>query len=125
MMTVFAAFPAFLGAALAAVPAALGAYLLAAKRMSGKIETSSATELWDEAKDMREDYRTQLNESAKRALAMEVRIASIEGQNNELTRMNLELTRKALQCETTIEMLETTIEELRKIIDDQKGEQGE
>lgn len=44
----------------AAIASPLVSFLVAARRMSGKISTTSADELWDEARDIRADYRAQV-----------------------------------------------------------------
>lgn len=45
-----------------AILAPLLSYLLAAKRMSGKIGTTTADELWAESRDIRADYRRQVQD---------------------------------------------------------------
>lgn len=45
---------------LVAAVAALGAYVAAARKLSGKINTSEASQLWEESRAIRDDYREQL-----------------------------------------------------------------
>lgn len=75
-----------------ALISSLGAYLLAARRMSGRIETSAAKELWDESAAMRGDYREQI-------AGLRRRIAELEAS--------------AQECKETIERLEAVIRGLR------------
>lgn len=84
-----------LGGVVTALISALGAYLLAARRMSGRIETSAAKELWDESAAMRADMRAQ---------------------NAELRGQLAEVKAEARACRETIAVLEATIRELRKEI---------
>jgi hypothetical protein len=77
--------------------------------MSGKIETSDASELWDEARSIRDDYKDRLAKANDRTLGLEVRIAGLEGDNHELVKENLRLTHK-------VEIMQATIDELRDII---------
>lgn len=81
------------GGVITAIISALGAYLLAARRMSGRIETSSAKELWDEAAAIRTDYREQ---------------------NAGLRRRVTELEVAAEVCRGTIAHLEATIRDFQR-----------
>src|SRR4051812_47436216 len=59
-----------IGAVLAlftAVAAPLGAYFIAYRRFSGRIQTTEASRLWDEAAAIREDYRRRVDECNERA----------------------------------------------------------
>lgn len=70
---------------LTALITSLGAYLLTARKMSGRITTSSATELWAEAGAIREDYRDQLEKANARVAGLEARVAACEDLKDELT----------------------------------------
>ena len=70
--------PEVIGYGVGALIAALGAYLLAARRMSGKIATSDASELWREASDIRRDCRDQIAVAATRIQNLEVRIGRLD-----------------------------------------------
>jgi chromosome segregation ATPase len=111
----FAALPATAGiiaAVLTAITAPIGAYLLAARKMSGKIDTSSAGELWAESRLIRDDYRSRLLAAAERTTRLEERIAKLEGINVDLLRENLELKQKVGELQTIIEELNATITRL-------------
>lgn len=81
-----------LGGVLTALVSALGAYILAARRMSGRIETSAAKELWDESAAMRVDYRDQI-------AGLRLHIADLEDA--------------ARECKAKVDALEATIRGLR------------
>lgn len=108
-----------------ALVAPVGAYVLAARRMSGKIATSDAARLWDESRDIRDDYRQRLLSAAERHVALEQRVATLEGKNNELVRENYEFNSKVLACEGTVAQLRETITTLQATITIQRAELGE
>jgi hypothetical protein len=71
-------------AVVVAIIAPIGAYLAAARKMSGKIHTSEATDLWAESKAIREWSQQEildLRAALKDCLA---RIASLEAENKDL-----------------------------------------
>ena len=105
---------------LVALVAPLGAYLLAARKMSGRIGTSDVADLWAESKSMRNDYRERLHRSDERVDELEERISKLEGLNQSLAADNANLRQEveALRGQVatfklTITELETTIHELR------------
>lgn len=81
-----------------AMIAAGGSYLVALRRLSGKIATSEAAELWQESKAIREDYRERL-------ASLEARVAQLEQQNNELVAANLKLRENKNKLESTVASL--------------------
>jgi hypothetical protein len=82
-----------------AVVAPIGAYLLAARKMSGKVSTSDATQLWKEAGAIRDDYRGQLQLADARVQNLEVRIGRLEDQNDLLANDNRALRIKVSELE--------------------------
>lgn len=76
-------------AIIVAVVGPLGAYLVAARRFSGKVETTEAKDLWKEAGRIREW-------SSARITALEARIEALEETGDELQRRNTELNRKVI-----------------------------
>lgn len=72
----------------AVVFGALGTYLAVVRKLSGKIATTDASELWKESAAIRADYRDQLAASAKRIADLEARVAQLERLNNQLEREN-------------------------------------
>jgi hypothetical protein len=85
-------------ALIAAIAAPLGAYLLAARRFSGRIETSDAKDLWAESRAIRdwgtariESLNDQVGRLEKRVATLEVLNESLELKNRALTRQVVEL----------------------------------
>jgi len=108
--------------ALAAVAGSVGAYLVASKKMSGKIGTSDASELWAASQALRNDYRDQLGKMADRQRDLEGRVATLEGENTTLSRGNYERDQKIASLEATIADLRKTITSLESTIRSQKEE---
>lgn len=94
-------------ATLAALIGPLLAFLATSKKMSGKIGTSDADKLWDEAERQREDYRQRIERSDKRVAALEMRVDSLEGLNRNLRQENFD-------HESTIQKLNDRVESLEK-----------
>ena len=67
-----------------AVVGPLGAYLVAARRMSGQVKTSDASDLWREAGEMRSEYRTQLGEANAKIIGLEAQITALRNTVIEL-----------------------------------------
>jgi chromosome segregation ATPase len=62
----------------------LAAYIVAARRFSGKVTTSEASQLWDESKSMREDYRERLRLAGEDIARLAERISRLEEANDVL-----------------------------------------
>jgi len=105
-----------------AVIAPLGAYLLAARKMSGKVATSDANALWKEASAIRDDYRDRITKANDRQAALETRVATLEGQNNDLVKENYELRTEITSLKTLVSTLQATIKRLENVIDVQDKE---
>jgi hypothetical protein len=68
---------------IAALAGPVVAYLVAARRFSGKIETTEAADLWRESRDIRKWSRDRIEQ-------LEHRIAHLEDENKELrTRLDV------------------------------------
>lgn len=65
---------------------ALGAYIAAAKKLSGKINTSEASQLWEESRSIRDDYRDQLKVANDTIKDLRDRIKLLEEQIRSLKR---------------------------------------
>lgn len=118
---------ALLAALGAALVGALGSYFVAARKLSGKIGTSDASQLWQESKDIRGDYRERLRESHSRVDELERRIGRLEGNNDELSRENttLRLTVARLESEAAaakerLDRLTAENESLRALVEARK-----
>lgn len=77
----------------------LVAYVVASRKLSGKIATSEAADLWAESSRLREDYRKQLARSEQRVTQLQARvdeqderIEALETENRELHQLVVELT---------------------------------
>lgn len=93
---------AALAAVAGAIVAALGAYVAAARRLSGKVSTSEAGELWQESAAIRQDYRDRLHSADDRQARLEERVAKLEQRNSELAAEVVQLMREALELQRTI-----------------------
>jgi hypothetical protein len=61
-------------------------YLKLNRKLSGRINTSEAAELWKESAAIREDYRIQLGERDQRIATLHVDIRNCEEVNEKLRR---------------------------------------
>lgn len=71
--------------------APIGAFFAATRKLSGRIATSDAGELWSESASIREDYRQRLAKADARQTLLEDRVAHLEEINQKLYRENFEL----------------------------------
>jgi hypothetical protein len=107
-----------------ALVAPVGAYVLAARRLSGRIATTEAAQLWAESASIRDDYRTRLLQAEERALSVEIRMSALETKNNELTRENYQLIHRVEACETAMTARLETIATLEATVQQQREELG-
>lgn len=82
-----------------ALIAALVKWIMAARQLSGKIETSEAADLWRESAAMREDYRNRIALAESRAERLEQRVDKCEDLNNLLGIDNRDLRKRIAQLE--------------------------
>lgn len=89
-----AAIDPILGVIIAALVAPIGAYLLAAKRMSGKIGTTEAATLWEESRAIREWSAARIDKCDEEILRLKTelekakaRIAELEKEKRRLERL--------------------------------------
>lgn len=116
--------PTTLVAVIAAVAAPIGAYLLAARKMSGRIRTSDASDLWAESRDIREDYKAQLEKANERTSRLEDRVARLERTNAELVGENIVLRARVTELEQLVDTQRQTIAALERTIEAQRDELG-
>jgi len=81
-------------------------YLAAARRLSGKVASSEAADLWEESRSIRQDYQKRIEELNKVIYNCQQRIDELERRNDQLYLENGNLKRM-------IEGHEATIDELR------------
>lgn len=79
-----------------ALGAPLLAYLGIARKLSGRIATSEAANLWEEATQMREEWQRRATECEQQVLAARNEIQILTARNTELTRQVREM-RNALR----------------------------
>lgn len=113
---------AIIAAVVTAIAAPIGAYVLAARKMSGQIDTSTAADLWKESRDIRDDYRSRLQAANEKITELETRVDRLERINEDLLLENRELKQKISELQAIIERLQATIEKLRATIEDQTSE---
>lgn len=82
-----AALDPILGVIAVAIIGPLGTYLIAARRLSGKIGSSEASELWQESRSMRDWSQAQIE-------SLTARIAAVERQNATLSDANAALVKQ-------------------------------
>lgn len=100
-------------ALLAGVPTGLLAYLASVRKLSGKISSSDATDLWQEARAIRDDYKDRIGKAEDRSRDLETRVARLEQLNTELVRENLMLRDRVNQLERENADLRRTVAELK------------
>lgn len=98
----------------AAVAGPLAAWITAARKLSGKIDTTDADQLWAESASIREDYRSQLLSRDQRISSLEARVASLEQENNALVRENLN---QASRIIGQLSKIDTYEEQITKLMD--------
>jgi chromosome segregation ATPase len=84
--------PTWLLTVIGVLVAPIVSYIAAAKKFSGRINTTEADALWQESASIREDYRSQLAARDRRIEALEARVAKFEADEDRLVRDNLNLT---------------------------------
>jgi chromosome segregation ATPase len=106
-----------------AVIAPLLTYLVAARKLSGKIATTEASDLWEESRSIREDLtkrneylRDLLDRYEQRLDAAEAKLGELEERNHVLYLENVDLRAKVNQHEQTISKLKAENTKLRKRI---------
>lgn len=85
---------AFVVAVAAVVVSPLLGWLAAARRFSGKIDTSDASKLWAESASMRDDYRRQIEALTTRVEKLELMNADLASANGEQAARIAELERE-------------------------------
>lgn len=83
---------------LGTVIAALFTYLIAIRKSSGRIDTTEASKLWEEAADIRDVYRHEIAELRGEVHALKkhnrdlnVEIRALQGKLDECARKNIQL----------------------------------
>jgi len=108
-MNILAAVDPVWVAAIAAAAGPLGAYLIAARRFSGKIGSSDASELWEESRSIRDWSKARIEELNALVGRLEGRVTVVESQNIALARENENLIQQIRTLNTTIADLRSEI----------------
>jgi uncharacterized coiled-coil protein SlyX len=103
-------------ALVAAVAGPLGGYIMAARKMSGKIGTSEAASLWEEAGKLRAEYRGEAEGLRKTVATQEVtivelqlQVASLRQENQKLQQRVVDLTHQVDDQEIHISRVEAEL----------------
>lgn len=107
-----------------AVISALGAYLAAAKRLSGRIDTTEAAELWKEAASQRESDRARLTAVEQRNADLEARMAALERDNLRLMREALDYAAEISRLRSERDDLTATVAALQATIKGRRADDG-
>jgi chromosome segregation ATPase len=102
------------GIVIAAIVGPLGAYLLAARKLSGKVATSDATDLWAESRSIREWSTARIGALDMEVSLLRARIGLVEQQNDSLSRENSRLMEQIHDLNETITELREEITGLTK-----------
>jgi predicted RNase H-like nuclease (RuvC/YqgF family) len=78
---------------LVALVGPLVTYLVAAKRLSGKIGSSEAEQLWEESSSIRREYAARIEQLTKTVRDCQRRMAKLERRNDALEKENADLKR--------------------------------
>lgn len=105
--------PTLFAAIVVALFGPVATYVVAVRKLSGKVGTSEASQLWEESRSIRNDYRAQIEHLNDTVKQCEGRISTLEHRNDDLLRENGRLTQKVEELKRIILSLETTILELR------------
>lgn len=88
------------------------AYLATVRRLSGKISSSAAEDLWAESRSIREDLQARNAFLTDKIVALEKRIEDLEERNRALYKENGNLTRTVEGHERTIRALTDEVHDL-------------
>jgi regulator of replication initiation timing len=88
-------------------------YLVAARKLSGRIKDSDATELWAESRSIREWSTERVRELTKHIDELDVRLATLETKNGELLAENKKLLQEKAHLEQLLEQERAFNERLR------------
>lgn len=96
-----------------AILAPLFTYLGIARKASGRIATTEASKLWDEAGSLRAVYRDEIARLSESIKAIEARLDAVELENTALRKKNRELEREIKVLHAENELLKVENQELK------------
>jgi predicted RNase H-like nuclease (RuvC/YqgF family) len=86
----------------AAIPAIIApavAYLVAIRKTSGRIETTEAGQLWQEAEKLRTEYKEEIKSLRELVTSLRTRIEELAEDNRHLREENVALLRRVSTIE--------------------------
>ena len=83
---------------------AIGAYFAAIRKLSGKISTSTAEDLWTESRQMRKDLNTRIEQLSATVISMQERIDKLLDQNARLVTQVSELKQSIVELKEELIM---------------------
>lgn len=114
--------------AVVALGGPLGAYLIAARRLSGRIGASDATELWQESRSIRDWSKAQIDALTARVAAVEQQNATLAGANADLVQQIRDLSELLGAARTEIVDLTTQLraanQRIAELVDELAIEKG-
>lgn len=90
--------PAIVGTLFVALLTPLLTYLVAARKLSGRIKNSEATELWAESRSIREWSTERVKALDKHIDELEARLVEVEKKNTTVTDENRVLQKELYEC---------------------------
>jgi predicted nuclease with TOPRIM domain len=99
-----------------ALISSLGTYLVAAKRLSGRIKDSDASELWAESRSIREWSSARVVELDEHIDRLEARLVEVEKANSGLAEENRKVQREVFDLRSRIQHLQGENEALRNAL---------
>ena len=100
----------------------LATYLIAARKVSGRIKDSDATELWAESKSIRDWSAERMRELTEHGEELEGRLKTVEGNNSALTEENRKLIREVVTLRDTIADLRGQLLSLTNLLNQERAE---
>jgi chromosome segregation ATPase len=91
-----------IGVIIAAMLGAMGSYLAVARKLSGKINTSDATELWNESRSIREWSADRIATLTSQVSELEHRVEVVEGYNLTLVTEKQKLLERIQELQTEL-----------------------
>jgi chromosome segregation ATPase len=103
----------------------IAAYVLAARRLSGKIETSEAKDLWAESRSIRDWSQKRIEGLNDEITKLQLRVSILETSNEELIGENKRLAEQVRQLSATIIKLREEIVHLTEQLKASRNRVGE
>ncbi len=90
-------------------------YLVSRRKSSGRINTTEAATLWEEAEKMREAYREEAIQLRTEAAGLRAEVAALRGEVSALTASIAELRSEA--AATTVELARLAVERATMVVE--------